>query len=126
MRKGKNRSKKSNAAKGLEVCSKVVAVIIREYTEIALDLGYDWKEISAFAEAAARLGQIARDKEHLTSIQSRPARRATAVLYRQRGMLPRLRRLESTAALKGEGPGDNAGVRGPACDGCGHVDRLIT
>jgi hypothetical protein len=58
-------------------------------------------------------------------IQSRPGRRATAVLYRQRGMLPRLHRLERTAALKGEGLGDNAGVRGPACDGCGHVDRLI-
>jgi hypothetical protein len=59
-------------------------------------------------------------------IQSRPARRATAVLYRQRDMLPRLPRLESTAALTGEGSGDNAGVRGPACDGCGQVDRLIT
>jgi hypothetical protein len=31
-----------------------------------------------------------------------------------------------TAALKGEGPGDGAGVRGPACGGRGHVDRLIT
>src|ERR1035438_2040796 len=46
--------------------------------------------------------------------------------YRQLNMLPRLYRLESTAALKGEGPGDDAGVRGPACGGCGHVDRLIT
>jgi hypothetical protein len=68
MKKGKNRSKKSNAAKGLELCIKVVAVIIREYTEIARNLGYDWKEISAFAEAAARLGQIARDEEHLTEL----------------------------------------------------------
>jgi hypothetical protein len=41
-------------------------------------------------------------------------------------MLPRVRRLESTAALKGEAPGDNAGFRGLACDGGGHVDRFIT
>jgi len=68
MKKGNNRNKKSNAAKGLELCIKVVAVIIREYTEIAMNLGYDWKEISAFAEAAARLGQIARDEEHLTEL----------------------------------------------------------
>jgi hypothetical protein len=68
MGKGKNRSKKSNAAKGLELCIKVVAVIIREYTEIALNLGYDRKEISAFAEAATRLGQIARDEEHLAEL----------------------------------------------------------
>jgi hypothetical protein len=46
--------------------------------------------------------------------------------YRQLNMLPRLHRLESTAALKGERPGDNAGVRGSACGGCGHVHRLIT
>ena len=68
MRKGKNRSKKSNAAKARELCIKVVAVIIREYTEIALNLDYDRKEISAFAEAAARLGQIARDGEHLAGL----------------------------------------------------------
>jgi hypothetical protein len=30
------------------------------------------------------------------------------------------------AAVKGEGPGDDAGVKGPACGGRGHVDRLIT
>jgi hypothetical protein len=59
-------------------------------------------------------------------MQSRPARRATAALYRQLGMVPRLHRLESTAARKREGPGDDAGGRGPACRGCGHVDRLIT
>ena len=41
-------------------------------------------------------------------------------------MLPRLHRLENAAALKEEGLGDDAGVRGLACDGCGHVDRLIT
>ena len=40
-------------------------------------------------------------------------------------MVPRLHRLSSTATLKGEGPGDDAGIRGPACGGCGHVDRLI-
>ena len=68
MRKGKNRSKKSNAAEARELCIKVVAVIIWEYTEIAHNLGYDRKEISAFAEAAARLGQIARDEEHLTEL----------------------------------------------------------
>jgi len=34
--------------------------------------------------------------------------------------------INATAVLKGEGPGDDAGVRGPACGGCGHVDRLIT
>src|SRR5260370_15530603 len=28
--------------------------------------------------------------------------------------------------LTGEGPGEVAGVKGPACGGCGHVDRLIT
>jgi hypothetical protein len=39
---------------------------------------------------------------------------------------PRSHRLESTAARKGEGPGNDAGVGGPACSGCGHVDRLIT
>ena len=27
---------------------------------------------------------------------------------------------------RGEGPGNDAGVGGPACCGCGHVDRLIT
>lgn len=68
MRKGKNSSKKSNAAEARELCIKVVAVIITEYTEVALSLGYDRKEISAFAEAAARLGQIARDEEHLTEL----------------------------------------------------------
>ena len=31
-----------------------------------------------------------------------------------------------TVALKGEGPGDDADIRGPACDGCGHIGRLIT
>jgi hypothetical protein len=55
-----------------------------------------------------------------------PHTAAAAVLYRQRGMLPTLRCMESTAALKGVGSGDHAGVRGPACDGRGHVDRLIT
>jgi hypothetical protein len=29
-------------------------------------------------------------------------------------------------AQGGRGPGDDAGVRGPACDGCGYVGRLIT
>ena len=38
----------------------------------------------------------------------------------------RSHRLGSAAALKGEGPGDDASVRGPACNGCGHVDRLVT
>ena len=31
-----------------------------------------------------------------------------------------------TAAREGEGPGNDAGDRDPACSGCGHVDRLIT
>jgi hypothetical protein len=39
MRKGKNRTKKSNAAEARELCIKVVAVIITEYTEVALNLG---------------------------------------------------------------------------------------
>ena len=50
------------------MCIKVVAVIIREYTEIALNLGYDRKEISAYAETAARLGQIAHDEKHLAEL----------------------------------------------------------
>jgi hypothetical protein len=61
----KKGSNKSNAAKGLELCIKVAAVIIGEYTFIAHNLRYSRKEISAFAEAAARLGQIARDEKHL-------------------------------------------------------------
>jgi hypothetical protein len=68
MRKRKNGSKKSNAAKGLELCIKVVAVIIEDYTEIARVLGYDRKEIRAYAEAAARLGQIARSGKHLAEL----------------------------------------------------------
>ena len=58
-------------------------------------------------------------------IQSRPARRATAALYRQLGRVRRLHRLESYGSAQGRGPGDDAGVRDPACGGRGHVDRLI-
>ena len=68
MKQSKKRSKKSNAAKGLELSVKVAAVIIGEYTEIAHNLGYNRKEISAFAEAASRLGQIARNEKHLAEL----------------------------------------------------------
>jgi hypothetical protein len=64
----KNSTNKSNAAKGLELCIKVVAVILTEYTEIARNLGYSRKEILAFAKAAARLGQIARGEKHLAEL----------------------------------------------------------
>ena len=66
-----------------------------------------------------RRGQI------VDSVAPRPSRYCGS-LTTTWGMLPRLHRLENTAALKGEEPGDNASFRGPACDGCGHVDRLIT
>jgi hypothetical protein len=36
------------------------------------------------------------------------------------------RTLAITGALNGKGPGDDAGVTGPACGCCGYVDRLIT
>jgi hypothetical protein len=72
-----------------------------------------------------RLSSLGGGRSPIQSRPARPAHRAPAVLSRQRGMLPGLHRLERTAALQGEGSGDNAGVRGPACDGCGHVDRLI-
>ena len=68
MKKGKNRSKKTNAAKPLELCIKVVAVMCREFSEIGLNLDYDQTEISAYAEALARLGESARDEEHLTEL----------------------------------------------------------
>jgi hypothetical protein len=60
-------------------------------------------------------------------IQSRPGRRAIAAPYRQQlGRLRRLHRLKRAATLKGERPGDGAGVRGSTCGGRGRVDRLIS
>jgi hypothetical protein len=58
--------------------------------------------------------------------QPRPACRATAVAYRQLGMMPGCTFGEYGSAHGRGGPGDDAAVRGPACGGCGHVDRLIT
>jgi hypothetical protein len=62
------RRKDSNAAKARELCIKAMAVIIGEYTEIAQNLGYNRKEISAFAEAVARLGEKARNEKHLAEL----------------------------------------------------------
>lgn len=61
-------SKKSNAPKARELCIKAVAVIIGEYTGIARNLDYNRKEISAFAEAVARLGEKARNEKHLAGL----------------------------------------------------------
>ena len=47
-------------------------------------------------------------------------------LYRHLGMVPQVAPPNGTAVREGECPGDDAGVRGPACSGYGHVDRLIT
>jgi hypothetical protein len=59
-------------------------------------------------------------------IQSRPARLATAARYRQLGTVPQVAPLGEYGSAHGRGPGNDAGVGGPACSGCGHVDRLIT
>lgn len=71
MRVRKNGSRKSSTAKALELCIKVVAVIIEEYTLVANDLGYNRKEILAFAEAVARLGEKARSEKHLAELIDR-------------------------------------------------------
>ena len=68
MKKNKKHSKKSNSAKELELCIKVAAAIISEYTAVDRSLDYDRKEILAFAEAAARLGRVARNDEHLAEL----------------------------------------------------------
>jgi hypothetical protein len=47
-------------------------------------------------------------------------------LYRQLGTVPQVAPLGEYGSAQGRGPGNDAGVRGPACGGCGHVDRLIT
>lgn len=39
---------------------------------------------------------------------------------------PKVAPLGEYGSARGRGPVDDAGVRGPACSGCGHVDRLIT
>src|ERR1039457_4536575 len=52
--------------------------------------------------------------------------RATTALYRHLLWCAGCTAWRIRRALTGEGPGEVAGVRGPACGGCGHVDRLIT
>jgi hypothetical protein len=64
----KKRIKNSNLPKELQLCIKVAAVIIGEHTLIAHDLRYSQKEISAFAEAVTRLGQISPDEKHLAEL----------------------------------------------------------
>jgi hypothetical protein len=59
-------------------------------------------------------------------MQSRPVRRATAALDRQLGTVAQVAPLGEYGSAQGRGPGNDAGVRCPACSGCGHVDRLIT
>jgi hypothetical protein len=49
-------------------------------------------------------------------------RRADAVV----GTLAQVAPLGEHGSAHGRGPGDDAGVGGPACSSCGHVDRLIT
>lgn len=62
---GKRTNKKSNAVKARELCIMAVAVMIEQYTIIAHNLRYDRKEILAFAQAVARLGESARNAKHL-------------------------------------------------------------
>ena len=64
----KNRKKKFNASKARENCTKAVAVMIEDYTEIGLNLRYDPNEITAFAEGVARLSETARDQKHLAAL----------------------------------------------------------
>jgi len=59
-------------------------------------------------------------------MQSRPVRRATAALDRQLGTVAQVAPLGAYGSAHGRGLGNDAGVRGPACRGCGHVDRRIT
>lgn len=65
------RSNQSSSAKARDLCIKVVAFMIEEYTLVAKDLCYNRKEISAFAEAVARLGEKARSKKHLLELIDR-------------------------------------------------------
>jgi hypothetical protein len=55
-----------------------------------------------------------------------PRRRATAALYRQLGTVAQVAPLGEYGSAQGRGPGNDAGVGGPACSGRGRVDRLIT
>lgn len=68
MGNGKNRNKQFNRAKARELCIMAVAVMIEEYTLIAHSLCYNRKEISAFAEAVALLGEKARSQKHLAQL----------------------------------------------------------
>lgn len=68
MKKRSNRSQKTTAPKELQLCMKVAAVLCTEYSLIGHNLCYDRKEISAFTQGLARLGQIARDEEHLAEL----------------------------------------------------------
>jgi hypothetical protein len=64
----KKRSKNSNVPKELQFCIKVAETICTEYPQISVHVRGDREEISAFVEAAARLGQIARDGKHLAKL----------------------------------------------------------
>jgi hypothetical protein len=68
-------------------------------------------------------------KQLIGCYTSRPARvwspSATGMVYDSWVRWPWSHRLGSAAARTGEGPGSDAGVGGPACRGCGCVDRLI-
>lgn len=64
----KNGSRKSSAAKARKLCVMALAVIIDEYAGFAYDLGYEPREISAYAQAVARLAETARSKKHLTEL----------------------------------------------------------
>ena len=68
MKTRKNRSKRSNAVKARDLCIMAVAVMIEQYTIIAHNLRYDRKEILAFAQAVARLGEKARSEKHLAEL----------------------------------------------------------
>jgi len=61
----KNSGKKSNVVKARERYIMALAVMIEEYTLIAHSLSYSRKEIWAFAQAVARLGESARNAKHL-------------------------------------------------------------
>ena len=65
MKQGKKRSKKSNVPKKLQLCINVAAVICSEYPDIGRHVSFDRTEILAFAEAVARMAQIARGEKHL-------------------------------------------------------------
>lgn len=55
MKQGNKKNQESRNARARETCTKALAVIIEDYTEIARSLRYDPKEMTAFAEGAARL-----------------------------------------------------------------------